>query len=555
MRKLKKSENQNTESVELIILEQIRKIKYISDRQMLCVLLIFGFIFGGFAYGVHLDQDAEQLILYSNVKGYLQHFRLEHTGLYADLDHAGVICIEENLDKYNGMAMYYPMFFVFYLNQKSPYIGNIIWQAYIYLLCMGGLTALFYLLRDIFPDRRVAVLGTLLYYFSPRMFAESHYNNKDMILLSLTLGILFFGRKLYQEVRWKWVILFAVIGSFATNAKIIGAFIWGMIGIYVLIMLIMDHRFHWETAVKMILCIGLWFAVYRIITPASASGVIEFWKYLIDSAKNFWWNDYVLFRGQLYNKTTTGMSRAYLPTIILLTTPIGILGLTILGGIDMVVKIVGNPREAAGTTGYIVTGIAACLIPVIYAVWNRTPDYNGWRHFYFFYAAILLGAAQGISFLLQRGKKQKAVVFLMGGYCLLLAGSVLGNHPYEYAFYNCLAGKQVETNYELDYWDMAFKQAYERILDRTEGKDISVGTISNPAYWGLEAQLYAIRGKQRMRISLCENWNEAEYLIINPTYAYMYAASDYKWIKQEYKITDQIQSYGNVICEIYQKVQ
>lgn len=56
-----------------------------------------------------------------------------------------------------------------------------------------------------------------------------------------------------------------------------------------------------------------------------------------------------------------------------------------------------------------------------------------------------------------------------------------------------------------------------------------------------------------MRVVLCENWQDAQYLIVNPTYAYMYGIGDYNWIKENYILMDSVCSYGNVICEIYQK--
>lgn len=46
---------------------------------------------------------------------------------------------------------------------------------------------------------------------------------------------------------------------------------------------------------------------------------------------------------------------------------------------------------------------------------------------------------------------------------------------------------------------------------------------------------------------------QAEYLIINTTYAFMYSQVEYQQVKKEYSIVKQITSYGNTICEIYKK--
>lgn len=165
-------------------------------------------------------------------------------------------------------------------------------------------------------------------------------------------------------------------------------------------------------------------------------------------------------------------------------------------------------------------------------------------------------AAYGVSFLISLAKKHTKKIMTelaLWAYTLFLVTGILTNHPYEYAYYNVLAGNHIERVYELDYWNMSFKQAYEILLRNPADENITIGTISNPSRWGLEAQLYAIRGKSRMKISLCNDWQNAQYLIINPMYAYMYGLDDYDWVKQNYRLVDTISSYGNVICEIYQK--
>ena len=117
----------------------------------------------------------------------------------------------------------------------------------------------------------------------------------------------------------------------------------------------------------------------------------------------------------------------------------------------------------------------------------------------------------------------------------------------------------MENFYELDYWDMSFKQAYEVVLkyssdgNNSSDGNVTIGTLSNPAFWGLEAQLCAVRGEDRMRIVLCDDWQNAQYLIINPMYAYMYDNDEYVWVKEHYELTDSLVSYGSIICEVYCK--
>lgn len=542
---------------EEIMKKRCRKLN--SNLIFLGCIFVIGLL-AVFPYGAHLDQTSEQEILYSNIKVYARLVGADNS-LYQELDAAGIVDITESIEKDHGMAVFYPVAWIFFLNKISSFSGNIIWHGYIYVLTFCGVAALFYLMSDIWGGHIVPIFTTLLFFFTPRMFAESHYNNKDIILLSLVLCIAFFGWRTCQKKTWLNVIGFALAGSLAANMKIIGAFIWGMAGIYILLALLIRRQLDKKVILKIIAGISIWFGFYLLITPACWTGLPGFWQYLLESARNFRWNDYILFAGKMYSKNTTGMPVMYLPVMIILTVPVGILLLAGTGIISLLFSLVRFRRKSPDGAWYMFVMILACLIPLGYAIVSRTPVYNGWRHFYFTYMAVLLSAACGISWLLNRFKSprlRKSLVISLSAYVFVLAASIALAYPHEYAYYNLLAGKNVVERYELDYWDMSFKQAYEKILPEPDEvkipvEKIRIGTISNPAYWGLEEQLNVIRGKQRMYVDLCTDFRDAEYLIINPTYALMYGASDYKYVKENYILKDSITSYGNVICEIYHK--
>lgn len=509
-----------------------------------------------FSYGAPLDQKSEQEILYSNVKMYLHCLGGTESSLYRLLDESNIVNIADSIERDHGMAAYYPVFWIFYVNRTSPYIGNIVWHIYIYLLVFCGVLALFGLLREMLGSFHVAALGTSLFFFTPRMFAESHYNNKDMALLALTLCIFYFGWMLWKKLSWRYLFAFSLAGSLAANMKVIGIYIWGIVALFILCAMIFTRKMNKWLWGKVLACILLTVLLYVLLTPACWTGPVEFIRYQIESAKNFRWNDYILFAGKLYNKETTGMPRRYLPVMILLSVPAGILILAMLGLASLLLQFIRKPASFWGPVGFICATAVAGLLPLGYAILSGTPAYNGWRHFYFCYSSIVILAAYGIFFLLDRTKERRRMIRIrvaLEAYVLLLAVGILVNHPYQYAHYTPLAGRSVESNYELDYWDMSFRQAYLHILKNSTAEYVTVGTISTPAYWGLEAQLYGIRGKDRMHITLCESWKDAQYLIVNPMYAYLYGRNDYDWVKQNYHLIDSLSSYGNVICEIYRK--
>lgn len=533
----------------------MNRIKMHRSKLFLLCLFLLGLL-TVFQYGAHLDQKSEQEIMYSNIKMYLRCFGGAVSSLYRCLDAGGITDIAYSVERDHGVAVYYPVFWIFFIDQVSPFIGNIIWHVYIYFIVFCGILALYGLLREMFCNSEISAMVTSMFFFTPRMFAESHYNNKDMVLLSLTLCIFYCGWKLWRKMSWRYLIGFSLAGSLAANMKIIGIFIWGIIGLYIFCAMLYNHQMNGEVLKKALACIIITTVLYIFVSPACWTGLGEFIQYLFESANNFRWNDYILFAGNMYNKNITGMPRTYLPVMILLSVPTGILLVALIGFGYILFLMIRKPSRFFETAGYTCTAILSGMIPLCYAVLTRTPVYNGWRHFYFCYGAILIMAAYGIFFcinMIRMHSRLRWVRPVLWGYVLLLAGGILINHPYEYGYYNFLAGRQIENTYELDYWDMSFKQAYEVILNDIPEGNVTVGTISNPSLWGLEAQLYAIRGKNRMRITLCSDWRDAEYLIINPMYAYMYGSGDYAWVKENYRQVDTLTSYGNVICEIYRR--
>lgn len=221
-----------------------------------------------FPYGAHLDQKSEQDILYSNIKMYLHCLGGTESSLYNCLDTYGIMDIADSVEKDHGMAVYYPIFWILYINQASPFIGNAIWHVYIYLLTFCGVAAMYGLLRKMFNNFQVPALTTSLLFFTPRMFAESHYNNKDMVLLSLTICIFYFGWRLLEEPSWKFITAFSLTGSLAANMKIIGLLIWGAVGLYITCAMFFMHQFNRKNLTKMMTCISLAVFIYMLLTPA-----------------------------------------------------------------------------------------------------------------------------------------------------------------------------------------------------------------------------------------------------------------------------------------------
>lgn len=409
-----------------------------------------------------------------------------------------------------------------------------------------------YLLGEkLFDNKRCAAVMTLLFFLSPRMFAEVHYNNKDVIMVCLCFSMFYYGYKLRESITLKNVFMLAFVGALATNLKIIGVFFFGMTGLIVLSYYIFSRKCTINVWKNVILCIVLWLGIFILITPACWNDIWGYFEYLFGNAVSYnLWNDYVLFNGKHIQHELTGIPRKYLPTMILLTTPICILILNVIGYITAIINTIKSKGKLLlAKEGYALMCGGTVLIPLAYGIIMATPVYNGWRHFYFAYAAIIIGAGFGYYYLEKLNKKYAFGAII--AYLAILAVGITINYPQEHSYFNVLAGNDVESRFELDYWNVSTREALEVISG--EAQKASVGALNNPTLWGIQETWNASPKKLQSSIIIAENWLDADYIIVNPGYAYLYSDEQYKQVKENYTLVKQIKSYGNVINEIYKK--
>ncbi|MCR5755845.1 MAG: hypothetical protein K6G30_13665 [Acetatifactor sp.] len=528
----------------------MKKLLYIwhSKRIFWSILFILGMC-TILPYGAHLDQQSEQDILFSNVIAYC-----EKTGVMLPFSNQlraeGISSIAESIEIDHGMSVFYPMVWIYALNAKTPYIANIVWHIYIFCFSMIGIICFYKVIESIFSSG-TAKLATLFFFFTPRIFAEMHYNNKDIVLMALACMVYYSGWKLEKETTLRNAVIFGILGAFITNMKIVGVFIWGVLGLWILLEKILKKQFNVKLLNMMLACIGSMAIFFILLTPATWNGLRDYILYVLENAKNFRWNDYILFNGKMYCKTTTGIPRKYLPVIFLMTTPVGVILLASLGTIFLLGQICKLNIDMK--IRYIIAVIACGIVPFGYAIVSAATVYNGWRHFYFIYPSVIILVALALSYFEE--KNIRVVNWSITAYLIILFAEVIAGHPKQYAYYNEVARFHLENKFEIDYWDMSFKQLLEYLTEYDTRAAFKIAAIDNPSKWGIDAQLLAIRGKKRCRIEVVNDWESADYVILNATYAAMYCPNEYQLIQSQNELVTKVNAYGNDLSYVYKVEQ
>lgn len=164
------------------------------------------------------------------------------------------------------------------------------------------------------------------------------------------------------------------------------------------------------------------------------------------------WRGTVLFNGTLY--PSTDLPASYLPVLlaIQLTESAWLL---ILVGIGIAVM------EAVGGLGrgrdLVILSLVWCVLPLLGFILTRAPLYDNFRQIMFILPPLFMLAA----LVFDRIKSlpiQIAIIALA-----ILPGIIAGVrlHPYEYIYYNRLAGgvQGAFRRYELDYWGTSYREA------------------------------------------------------------------------------------------------
>ena len=78
------------------------------------------------------------------------------------------------------------------------------------------------LLLNRFLNINIALVGTLFFVLSPRIYASSFYNNKDLVFLSLATIALYYCFKSLEKINYKNLLIFSIFAAMCTSSRIFG---------------------------------------------------------------------------------------------------------------------------------------------------------------------------------------------------------------------------------------------------------------------------------------------------------------------------------------------
>lgn len=384
--------------------------------------------------------------------------------------------VEPTYTDSDGVLKYYgPAYFITgaALLKTFGWRGDNIRHLFNFLTYLLAVAAFYSLLTRWFKPS-VALAATLLFVSQPLLWGHAFINPKDIpfmafFLVSLVSGF-WMADKSESATGWRWILLPILPGlllGYATSTRIIAP----LAGMMVSLLALYRSRLK---AIPLVLIYWVFaalavYAVWPFLWPDPFNRFLE----SLQKMASFPWGNKVLFDGNYYQANS--LPWRYLPKLMALQFTEPVLLLSIAGAAVLVWKTCQKKVDAVLPVMLSIWFIA----PVAWVVISRPTMYDNFRQFLFIMPPIFIFCALALDELFKRltSPKFQALLVLVALLPALVAGIRL--HPYQYVYYNSLAGN-IAGRYETDYWATSFREVANYLNAHAPQKAvISIGE------WGL----------------------------------------------------------------------
>jgi len=483
------------------------------------ILLVFlAGIFGYKNYGISWDENTQR----NSGVVFVNHIQQKLNLGWIHIP-PNVPALEDYRDKEFGAAFEIFLFVSERFLGLSDYRDIFLFRHLVnFLLFWIGIIVFAFILKKTFKDDRLVLIGCIILVLQPRIFADAFYNSKDIPLMVSFIISLYFFIRLHQRGNFRDLICLALFAALTFNIRPIGIIIpliaflillpvalygkgkapghkrwlaiWITLPVLFMILVWLTNPYLWDDPFLKSYAIIRKFLNYDV---SHTAGNMIFLGHYIPTFRPPWY---------------------YLPLWIGITTPVLYLVLFVAGLIILIAKSrsasMNHFHETRSATTLFILGWL--VLPLTVAVLFRSTLYDGWRHFYFIWPAMVYIALIGTESLLKqqlnRGtgywKKLVRTFFLVFVFSFLsVTGWNLYHwHPHQYCYFNCISPAP-SANFELDYWGVSYRDALEYLVKTDQSGQIRIRTLNLPGY--LNAFLLDPETRKRLffHYSLRENFS------------------------------------------------
>ncbi len=379
-----------------------------------------------------------------------------------------------------------------------------------FLLSALGVFAIYRTARLAYASEAVAIAAATLMALSPRVFAESFYNSKDIAFMAAMAMSTWTLTRVLISGRVGAMVLHGVATGFAIDIRIMGVVLLPLTVFLLVIQLVQAKRSRGHVFRLFLLYTVSTVAAVYVMFPFLWEAPVRNFIFVFERMAHFRWDNEVLYLGRVYQ--ATDLPWHYLPVWIAITTPPAVLVLAAIGTASALVQIMRRGERIELATAYLLLAYA----PVVAVIAMGSVVYDGWRQLYFIYPGLILLSAEALTVIAKWAAQFP--VFARGLPVVLAAsfavqiGWMMMVHPLQNVYFNFLAGSDWKRRFEVDYWGLANRSAIESVVDLEGGRLISIKAVSRTP---LDRALLDMSPDYRKRVVLVDDHAKPEFVLDN----------------------------------------
>lgn len=363
----------------------------------------------------------------------------------------------------------------------------------------------------------IALLSCLFLVLSPRIFAESFYNSKDIALLSAYIIAIYTMINFLKYQSYKSAFLHALASGFLVDIRIVGI----IIPVLTVMILIADaalklffDRKIFLRPLPFLFYIACLYGFVVLFWPVLWIKPLKYFFEAYQEMSSFPWYGDMLYMGKIVQ--SWDLPWHYIPVWIMVTVPILYVVYFFAGAASMGRSLFTGPLKFYTHQKGDFIFLVCFFVPIISVILFKSIVYDSWRHLFFVYPPFVMIATKGFTSLEKyfsfhgRSMMRKIMFGSTWVYLFYIVIVMIISHPLQNVYFNTLAGNP-KGKFELDYWGLSFRKGLEQILEKDTSSHIRVSGSSAPA----KLNVQILPRKMRSRIDYVEPAELSDYYMDN----------------------------------------
>lgn len=380
-----------------------------------------------------------------------------------------------------------------------------------------SLLAAYVLIYRVFKKHTIACLGFLMLLLSPRIYAHSYANSKDLPFLATFLMTLAVAEMAFSKNKTWLFFIAGLLCGYTTSIRIMGI----MLACFLIFFMVIDFiggivrkEKYLKVAANMVLFSAGFCVMLYLSWPFLWRSPVHTFLDSFAKMSHFDWEGSVLLNGKM--EPSTNIPWFYFPVWFCITTPVLWVGVGVTGMLWVLVDFVKRPLlffSNSRERNYILW-LGCFAVPVAAVIFLHSVIYDDWRHLYFVYPPFVLCGLYFADKAMQ-WKLRPVVLTVAFLPVATTVFSMVKYHPHQYVYFNNLVPHQKEylrKHYELDYWGSAYMQGLEYIAHNDWGEHIKIASTGLVQPLANNINMLQDRDSKRMIVA---SRDDCDYIITN----------------------------------------